>query len=202
MNPEVQFVLSITSSVVYAGYSGYQFCKKRNTSSLYGVLTSSVEGMREVLDEIEIDTDRIYPVLVDDAWCQDHSTPEQYQALQRHQGSDSLLYSMLQYHLVKEYLKEMKKLNPKLVFVVITDSHKLLQDLKIKHKSLLLPSSKYHVKLQQRIEEQEVKEQDQLNREKYLGLNYPTFTYSHKTSLVDIYEKIFLKKSDYKNIAL
>jgi hypothetical protein len=199
---QLQFLASLTTSIAYVGVKSFLFFRKSFKSRLFGILVSNTEGLHHVLNELDVDKSIVQPLVVDDV-LKNYLDEKKYSELERHKRSDEAFHQILLHKYFSEYMKELKKNNPRVVFVVITSSHKLLCDLKVpaRHISLLLPSSKYHVKIMNEKEDPELKEMDQLNREKYISLAYPKFYFPNKSGLVSIFERMFVKQQPIANVA-
>jgi hypothetical protein len=199
---QLQFLAGLATTITYAGMKGYGICKSNYKSRVFGLLVSNTEGLKEVIDELEIDTEKVQPLIVNNS-LEGYLDKGKYETLEKHRLSKSPYYSILLFKYFNEFLKELKKANKQTVYVVITDSHKLLKDLKVKREqiSLLLPNAKYYFKLIGDLENEKAKEVDMNNREELIYLTYPKFYFGSKSQLVNIFSKLFTKGQDVSNYA-
>ena len=194
---QLSFLASLTTSIAYAGYRGYGLCKSHNKPRLYGLLVSNTEGLDEILNELEIDTSKVQPIIVEKA-LQEYLNDDKLATLNKLKDQKSPYYNVFVFKEFNEYLKLLKKNNKQTIFVVITSNLKLLKDLKVKKEniSILLPNVKYYLKLLNNVENKDL---DQENREQLIHLDYCKFYFNGKSGLVNILSKMFVKNSEASN---
>ena len=195
---QLSFLASLTTTVAYAGYKGYGLCQKKYKSRVFGLLVSNSEGLQQVIDDLEIDTTKIQPIIVSES-LKGYLEEEKYEIMERLKRTKSPYYPIYLFKHFNEYLRILKKSNKNTVYVIITESLKLLKDLKVKNEqiSLLLPSTKYYIKLLDKVED---KYTDQTNREHLVHLHYPKFYFNNKQELVNTFSKLFVKNNEINNI--
>lgn len=194
---QLSFLASLTSSIAYAGFKGYGICKSHYKTRIFCLLCSNTEGISELLNELEIDTTLVQPIIVEKA-LEEYLNEEKLATLNKLKETKSPYYNVFVFKHFNEYLKILKRANKNTIFVVITSSLKLIKDLKVKKEnvSMLLPNVKYYLKLLERVEDREL---DQQNRENMIHLDYPKFYFSGKSGLINILSKMFVKNSEANN---
>jgi hypothetical protein len=193
---QLSFIASLSSTIAYAGIKSYGICKSQYKSRVFGLLVSNTEGLSDVLEELTLH-EKVQPLVVLDC-LKDYLDEEKLEVLHRLQRTKSPYYHIYLNKHFNEYLKILKKSNKEKVFIIITDCLQLLKDLKVKKEqtSMLLPSTKYYIKLLDKVEN---KYQDQENREQLIHLHYPKFYFNNKQELVNIFSKLFTKGQDVSN---
>lgn len=193
---QLQFIASVSSSVAVLSYRGWQLFRKRYAQKNYGILVSSVDGIKELLDEINIDTQRIKPIVMEDAVAAFLDDKEREQ-LARFRLNDPTLYETFFARHAKTYLKALRKTEKRVVFVLITSSNYLLENLKMKPASIstMLPTTRYHVRICNDVEEEKDRVLLSVNREKYFSLPYTRFEFDNRNELVNFLRHIFAPRN-------
>jgi hypothetical protein len=180
---QVSFFVSLSSTLLYSSYKGFQLCSKSIKNNIFAVLLSSTLGLQELISTIDNKDNRIVPIVVENV-LETYLDVEKYDNLMIHKKTNNTYYQVLVYNTLKSYIKELKKYNKRSVFILFTEQSNLLNKFKIKPQniSVLLPTIKYNIKLQSKMTENEATE-NAIHRETLTDLPYVKMRFSNKQEL-------------------